>query len=319
MSGRDAGGRAAPASSPACRCPRPTQRDLRPDQPMREASAGADHPRPRVPGRRRSPRWSARCARRSDDLVRVGALLVPLPLVDRVVPRPQPLPARPGPHVDPAAVAAGQPAQVQLDLTNDGPDADRPAAARGPGPLRARHPAPLRDRPDGSALDAARRLHGALGRPRPLPDRPAGSGSATPSASSSSTARSQSRVLAGRDAAGRAAAAGAAVRRLVRLRRQPPARVRRGSPTTSRCASTGWATTCAGSTGVSTRARRRADGAPRGAAVAVRATLIDNRFARHLGPFHLILRSPSTARLGRRAPGGHSGGLQRWCRAAARG
>ena len=171
---------------------------------------------------------------------------------------PQPLPARAwSARVTPQLVAAGQPARVQLDADQRGPDADRRAAARGPRPLRARHPAPVRARADRPRL-APRSvdLPGALRRPRPLRDRPDDAcGSATRSAWSSSAAPFRTTVAADRHPAHRAAAADPARRRLDRLRRQPAARVRRSAaPRTSRSASTAAATTCAGCTGAARRA-----------------------------------------------------------------
>ena len=90
-----------------------------------------------------------------DELVRVGALLVLLPLatafflgrsryrlglVRSIDPR--------AGRRRPAGPGAARPHQRR-------PDADRAAAARGPDPLRARHPAPVRGRPDGPAAGSA--------------------------------------------------------------------------------------------------------------------------------------------------------------------
>ena len=122
---------------------------------MREALAALDQPRTGVPRRRRDRRAlrgrprarrpgprrraaAAAAARRPRCFVGRGRYR--LGLVRSVTPQPGRRPgSRPG---------------CSSTLTNDGPDADRAAAARGAGPLRPGHPAPLRGRPDGPALEA---------------------------------------------------------------------------------------------------------------------------------------------------------------------
>ena len=57
--------------------------------------------------------------------------------------------------VNPQLVAAGQPARVNLTLTNEGRTPSGRAAARGPRPLRARHPAAVRARRASATAGAA--------------------------------------------------------------------------------------------------------------------------------------------------------------------
>ena len=106
-----------------------------------------------------------------DSLVRVGRARRRAPPDHRRLHRPQPLPARAGPDRHPAA-GRGRPAGPgAAGADQRGPHPERAAAARGPGALRARRPAALRARGDRPRLASPCDLPGPLRRARSLRDR----------------------------------------------------------------------------------------------------------------------------------------------------
>ena len=107
-----------------------------------------------------------------DQLVRVGVLVAVLPLLAAAADRPLALPARPGADRQPAAGECRVAGHGDADAQQRGSQAQRAAHARGPRAVRARHPAPLRARGDRHRLAPAGDLPGALGRARPVRDRP---------------------------------------------------------------------------------------------------------------------------------------------------
>ena len=154
-------------------------------------------------------------------------------------------------------------------MTNEGRTPVRRADARGPRPLRPRHPAAVRPRRHRPRLAAPCDVPGEVRRPRALRDRPDERAGQRPVRPGRARPLVPQHGDADGHAAHRAAAADPARRRLDRLRRQPAARVRdrqcrgrhrarvppRRRPAPGPLAELG--------------AFRRADGAPRGAAVAV--------------------------------------------------
>ena len=183
-------------------------------------------------------------------LTRVGVLIAALPLLTAATLGRSRYRLALVRSVGPQTVTAGQPATVQLTMTNEGRTPSRRADARGPRPLRARHPAAVRPRRHRPRLAPPRDVPGALRRPRPLRDRPDERAGQRPVRPGRARPLVPQHGDPDRHAAHRArcrrsrsAAPGPAPATTAR------ARSRSAAPRTSRSASTAAATTCAASTG----------------------------------------------------------------------
>ena len=193
-----------------------------------------------------------------DELVRVGALLIALPLVTAFFLGRSRYRLGLVRSISPAQVSAGQQTRVQLDLSNDGRMPTGLLLLEDQIPYV--HPAAVRGGPDGAAVEAQRRLHGALRGAGHLRGRADEGAAERPLRTGGTRAHLPDPLDARGHAAGGGPPPGAAVRSLDRVRRQPTARLRqrqRGGrhgprvPTRRRPAPRALA---------QQRARRRADG-----------------------------------------------------------
>ena len=182
------------------------------------------------------------------------------------------------------------------------PGPDRSDAARGPGAVRARQPATVRARPAASALAALDGVHRPIGGPRALQHRSADGPAQRPVRLRRAQPRVHRPRIPRRHPRRDRAPPGPAVRRLVRHRRQPAARVRRGRHRGHHRARVPDGRRPAPDPLALDRPRRRADGAPRGAALPEPC----HRHARHAATTRTAARgrrrrSSSPSRLPRRS------------------